>query len=243
MSYQTLPVLPVTAAPCRLSPAAANVLCCGAAFLATLLTTGAAASLWTATVPLSGPVAVPPMVARNPTSALRAIAALPEPRVPEEEDPGADIVWLEDDAESFNEVPSDSNEFAVFMAVRMRFSRQGRHKRPFYRLVAADSRMPRDGRFLEVLGTYDPLKPNDDPARVSLNVERILHWLEIGAHPSDTAAHLFMRAGLKLPPWLVKRMEKEKANRLVADKSRKAAAAKKIAEAKAAEAKKAAPAK
>jgi len=70
--------------------------------------------------------------------------------------------------------------------------------------------MPRDGRFLEVLGTYDPLKPNDDPARVSLNVERILHWLEIGAHPSDTAAHLFMRAGLKLPPWLVKRMEKEK---------------------------------
>ena len=64
------------------------------------------------------------------------------------------------------------------MAVRLRLTRIGRHKRPFYRVVAVDSRMRRDGRFLEVLGTYDPLK---EPAVTELKQDRVLEWLQKGA--------------------------------------------------------------
>lgn len=79
------------------------------------------------------------------------------------------------------------------MAVRLRLARGGRHKRPFYRVVAADSRMPRDGRFLEVVGTFDPLK---DPALPELKSERILDWLRKGAQPSVTVRTLLRRSGL-----------------------------------------------
>ncbi len=67
--------------------------------------------------------------------------------------------------------------------VRLRLTRRGRRKRPFFRIVAADSRMPRDGRYIEVLGTYDPLK---SPAAVALKQERVLEWLKKGAQPSVT---------------------------------------------------------
>ncbi|WP_447973331.1 30S ribosomal protein S16 [Nitrospira sp. Kam-Ns4a] len=79
------------------------------------------------------------------------------------------------------------------MAVRLRLARAGRHKRPFYRLVAADSRMPRDGRFLEVLGTYDPLK---NPAAAELKPERVLDWLKKGAQPTVTVRTVLKRAGV-----------------------------------------------
>lgn len=79
------------------------------------------------------------------------------------------------------------------MAVHLRLTRAGRHKVPFYRLVAADSRMPRDGRYLEVLGTYDPLK---SPAVPQLKQERVLHWLSKGAQPSVTVRTLLRRVGL-----------------------------------------------
>ena len=79
------------------------------------------------------------------------------------------------------------------MAVHLRLTRAGRHKRPFYRVVAADSRMPRDGRFLEVLGTYDPLK---HPAVTEFKQERVLSWLRNGAQPSVTVRTLLRRAGL-----------------------------------------------
>jgi len=69
--------------------------------------------------------------------------------------------------------------------VVIRLTRKGRKKNPFYRIVAADSRMPRDGRFLENLGTYDPLKKE-----VKMNLERIDHWIKVGAKMSDTVAKL-----------------------------------------------------
>jgi small subunit ribosomal protein S16 len=84
------------------------------------------------------------------------------------------------------------------MAVRIRLARHGKKKAPFYRLVVADSRSPRDGRFIELLGTYNPMT---DPADVSIDEERALHWLSKGALPSDTARALLRKAGVleKLP--------------------------------------------
>ncbi|MBI3809928.1 MAG: 30S ribosomal protein S16 [Nitrospirae bacterium] len=77
--------------------------------------------------------------------------------------------------------------------VRLRLTRGGRHKRPFYRIVAADSRKPRDGRYIEVLGTYDPLKT---PAVVEVKHERVLDWLKKGAQPSVTVHSLLCKAGV-----------------------------------------------
>ena len=79
------------------------------------------------------------------------------------------------------------------MAVRVRLARVGRKKRPYYRVVAADSAMPRDGRFLEILGTYDPL-PN--PSVFKLKEERVLHWLKNGALPSERVSRLMTLSGL-----------------------------------------------
>jgi small subunit ribosomal protein S16 len=82
------------------------------------------------------------------------------------------------------------------MSVRIRLARGGAKKRPFYRIVATHARSPRDGRFLEKLGTYDPLLPNDHPERVRLNEERIRHWLGQGAQPSDRVARFLDGAGI-----------------------------------------------
>ena len=74
------------------------------------------------------------------------------------------------------------------MALKIRLSRAGAKKRPFYRIVVADSRSPRDGRYLERLGTYDPMLPKDSTERIKLNEPRIKHWLGMGAQPSDRVA-------------------------------------------------------
>lgn len=79
------------------------------------------------------------------------------------------------------------------MAVRLRLTRVGRKKRPYYRVVAADSAMPRDGRFLEILGTYDPL-PN--PSVIQFKEERVLHWLKNGALPSERVSRMMRHSGL-----------------------------------------------
>ena len=79
------------------------------------------------------------------------------------------------------------------MAVVIRLSRRGAKKRPFYRVVAADSRFPRDGRFLEILGTYDPLKEDD---AVKIDTDKAQNWLQKGAKPSRTVATLFKKAGV-----------------------------------------------
>lgn len=79
------------------------------------------------------------------------------------------------------------------MAVRIRLARHGRKKAPFYRLVVADSRSPRDGRFIELIGTYDPMT---DPAKITVNEERAMYWLSVGASPSDTARGLLKKTGV-----------------------------------------------
>ncbi len=79
------------------------------------------------------------------------------------------------------------------MATRIRLRRTGKKKQAYYRVVVADSRSPRDGRFIEVLGTYNP---NTDPAQVTIDEERALYWLKTGALPSDTVRSLFGRTGL-----------------------------------------------
>jgi small subunit ribosomal protein S16 len=81
--------------------------------------------------------------------------------------------------------------------MKIRLARGGSKKRPFYRIVAADSRMPRDGRYIEKLGTYDPLLPRDNENRVKMDVERVQHWLERGAEPTDRIARMLEAAGLR----------------------------------------------
>ena len=79
------------------------------------------------------------------------------------------------------------------MAVKIRLKRMGAKKSPFYRIVAADSRSPRDGRYIEVIGTYNPVA---EPAKVEINEELALKWLQNGAKPSDTVRNLFSKEGL-----------------------------------------------
>ena len=79
------------------------------------------------------------------------------------------------------------------MVVRIRLARHGRKKRPFYRLVVADSRSPRDGNFIEMIGSYNPLT---DPAEVKVDEERAIYWLKVGAQPSDTARSLLRKVGV-----------------------------------------------
>ena len=82
------------------------------------------------------------------------------------------------------------------MALSIRLSRGGAKKRPFYRIVVADSRAPRDGRFIEKLGTYNPLLPKESAERVTLDTERAKHWLSVGAQPSDRVERFLDAAGL-----------------------------------------------
>ena len=80
------------------------------------------------------------------------------------------------------------------MALKIRLARGGAKKRPFYRIVVSDSRKPRDGRFIERLGTYNPLLAKDNEERVKLKVDRIKHWLDLGAKPSDRVASFLGQA-------------------------------------------------
>ena len=82
------------------------------------------------------------------------------------------------------------------MAIKIRLSRGGAKKRPFYRIVVADSRSPRDGRFIERLGTYNPMVPKDHPERIVLKEERIRHWLGHGAKPTDRVARFLGDANI-----------------------------------------------
>lgn len=82
------------------------------------------------------------------------------------------------------------------MAMKIRLARGGSKKRPFYRIVAADSRMPRDGRFIEKLGTYNPLLAKDDEARVVMNMERVQYWLSEGAQTTDRVSRMLEAAGV-----------------------------------------------
>lgn len=79
------------------------------------------------------------------------------------------------------------------MSVRIRLKRLGAKKRPFYRVVVADQRSPRDGRFIENIGRYQPM---DDPSVIEIDEERALHWLRVGAQPSNTVRVLMTKVGI-----------------------------------------------
>ncbi len=82
------------------------------------------------------------------------------------------------------------------MSLKIRLTRAGAKKRPYYRIVVADSRAPRDGRFIEKVGAYDPMKKKDDPARVTLETEKVQAWLTKGAQPTDRVLRFLDAAGL-----------------------------------------------
>ena len=125
------------------------------------------------------------------------------------------------------------------MAMKIRLARGGSKKRPFYRIVAADSRMPRDGRFIEKLGTYNPLLAKDNEERVKMNMERVQYWLGEGAQPTDRIARMLEAAGA-LPKTERNNPKKgtphKKAQERVEEKAAKAAAAAEAAAAPAEEA-------
>src|SRR5687767_9886189 len=122
------------------------------------------------------------------------------------------------------------------MAVAIRLARGGSKKRPYYRIVVADSRNSRDGRFIEKIGTYNPLLAKDSPERVKLDAERVSHWLSVGAQPSDRVARFLDAAGIReraarnnpnkaQPGEKAKERAEERATKLAEAEEAKAAAA------------------
>ncbi len=114
------------------------------------------------------------------------------------------------------------------MSLRIRLARAGAKKKPFYAIVVADIRAPRDGRFIEKLGTFNPLLKKDDPKRVQYKEERMKHWLSVGAQPTDRVARFLSTNGLA--QWKAgnnpqKAEPKTKAKERAAARAEKAAAA------------------
>ena len=119
------------------------------------------------------------------------------------------------------------------MSLKIRLARAGAKKRPYYRIVVADSRSPRDGRYIEKIGTYDPLQPKGSAERVKFVDDRLKHWLGFGAEPTDRVLRFLDAAGLrkraarsnpnKAKPGK-KRIEREEAKRTAAAEKAKAAA-------------------
>ena len=91
------------------------------------------------------------------------------------------------------------------MAVKIRLRRMGKKKAPFYRIIVADSRSPRDGRFIEEIGTYDP---NTNPATIELKFDRALYWLQVGAQPTETATRILSYRGVLLKKHLLEGVKK-----------------------------------
>jgi small subunit ribosomal protein S16 len=120
------------------------------------------------------------------------------------------------------------------MSLKIRLARGGAKKRPYYRIVVADSNSPRDGRFIEKIGAWNPILPKDSKDRVTLDLDRAKHWLGVGAQPTDRVARFLDQAGLlkrearnnpqKALPGK-KRTEREKAAAEAAAKAAEAAAA------------------
>lgn len=111
------------------------------------------------------------------------------------------------------------------MSVKIRMTRGGAKKRPFYHIVIADSRDPRDGRFIERVGSYNPMLPRDHADRVILKKERIAHWLSVGAQPSDRV-HRFLHEAEMLPAPVRRDQPKKSAPKAKAQERARAEAAK-----------------
>ena len=116
------------------------------------------------------------------------------------------------------------------MSIKMRLARAGAKKRPYYQIVIANSRCPRDGRFIEKVGTYNPMVANDHPDRVRFIEDRVKHWLSVGAEPTDRVARFLSSRGFiaaqATPNSTIKSQPKKKAQeRLKAEEAARAAAA------------------
>ncbi len=113
------------------------------------------------------------------------------------------------------------------MALKIRLSRWGAKKRPFYRIVVADARAPRDGRFVEKIGTFDPLKPSEDAARLVIDADKAKDWIAKGAQPTDRVLKLLASVGVGEAPKRhnpTKAQPKKKAQERAAAEAAKAAA-------------------
>lgn len=114
------------------------------------------------------------------------------------------------------------------MALKIRLARGGAKKRPYYRIVVADARAPRDGRFIDRIGSYDPLKAKDDPARLTLDAEKAREWLAKGAQPTDRVLRFLDGAGVVTRPARSNPKKAEpgkKAQERAAERAERAAAA------------------
>ena len=109
------------------------------------------------------------------------------------------------------------------MAMKIRLARGGSKKRPHYAIVATDSRMPRDGRFLEKLGVYNPLLPKDSEERIKMDIARVQHWLGQGAQPTDRVARFLEAAGVS-PKTERKNLKKGEPGKAAKDRAEKRAA-------------------
>ncbi|MDD3397012.1 MAG: 30S ribosomal protein S16 [Clostridia bacterium] len=96
------------------------------------------------------------------------------------------------------------------MAVKIRLTRMGDKKSPFYRLVVADSKSPRDGKFIEILGTYNPLT---NPSEIKVDSEKVKTWISQGAKPTETAKDILVKAGIMKKPAVIKTNAKPKPKR------------------------------
>ncbi len=120
------------------------------------------------------------------------------------------------------------------MALKIRLARGGSKKRPYYRIVIADIRMPRDGRFIEKVGSWNPMLAKDDEKRVVLDIERIKYWMSVGAKPTDRVLRFLDAAGLMKrearnnpdkAKWGKKRVEREEEKKAAAEAAKEAAKA------------------
>ncbi len=100
------------------------------------------------------------------------------------------------------------------MAIKIRLARGGAKKTPFYRIVVANADAPRDGKFLEKIGTYNPLLAKDNAERLVLKKDRAAYWLGEGAHPTEVVAKFLDMSGIDLPSSIKKKMEIRKENRV-----------------------------
>ncbi len=119
------------------------------------------------------------------------------------------------------------------MALRIRLARGGAKKRPFYRIVVADSRSPRDGRFIEKIVTYNPMVTKDNPERLRLDEERARHWISVGARPSDRVARFLGDAKIIEMPAIPSQTKKNQPKAKAQERMKEAEEAKKAAEASA----------
>ncbi|WP_374655192.1 30S ribosomal protein S16 [Dongia sp.] len=123
------------------------------------------------------------------------------------------------------------------MSLKIRLARGGAKKRPFYRIVVAESRFARDGRFVERIGSYNPMLTKEDPNRVLIEIERAKHWLSKGALPTERVQHFFAKLGLMEAPKRHEQTKQDKPKAKAQERAKaNAEAAAKAAEAPAAEA-------